>query len=242
MPPSSFTRTTVSADNPATQPALRPDYPPEKMKEWFDRHEQLCARARQGGIDVLFLGDSITEGWEKQGLPAWQKIAHRHRIANFGRAGDRTQQVLWRITHGELDTLSPAVTVLLIGTNNLDPGLDAPPLLRQHTPEETVAGVAAVVREVQQRLPRTQILLTGVFPRGAKDSRYRTEVPVVNAGLGRLALELGVSFLDLTTRFLPPSGKLDPALFTDQLHLSPQGYEIWADALLPELDRLVPVS
>lgn len=236
---SSSARSAVAPVNPATQPAIRPDYPPEKLKEWFDRHEHLCARARQGGIDVLFLGDSITEAWEKQGLPAWQKIARRHRIANFGRSGDRTQQVLWRITHGELDTLAPTVTVLLIGTNNLDPGLGDSSLLRQHTPEETVVGIAAVGREVQHRLPRTQLLLMGVFPRGDKGSRYRIEVPAINARLRQLAPALGAHFLDLTAHFLPPSGELDPGFFHDQLHLSSQGYEIWADALLPELDRLI---
>ena len=236
---SSSACSTAVHDNPATQPAIRPDYPPEKLKEWFDRHEHLCARARQGGIDVLFLGDSLTEAWEKQGLPAWQKIARRHRIANFGRSGDRTQQVLWRITHGELDTLVPAVTVLLIGSNNLDPGPGNNSPLRQHTPEETVAGIAATMREIQHRLPRTQLLLMGVFPRGEKESRYRIEVPAINVGLRQLAPALGARFLDLTAHLLPSSGELDPGIFPDQLHLSSQGYEIWADALLPELDRLI---
>lgn len=242
MSPSSTTRATIADNNPAAQPALRPDYPPEKLKEWLDRHKQLCIRARKGGVDVLFLGDSITEAWEKQGLPAWQRIARRYRIANFGQSGDRTQQLLWRIAHGELDSISPAVTVVQIGTNNLDPGLDNESLLRQHSPEETVAGIAAVMREIQLRIPHSRILLTGIFPRGEKGSRYRVEVPAINAGLRQLAPSLGVQFLEFTSKFLPSSGELDPVLFPDKLHLSSQGYEMWADALLPELERLIPIG
>lgn len=231
-----------SDHNPAIHPALRPDYTSELLAEWFARHEQLCARAKRGDIDVLFLGDSLTEGWEKQGASAWQRILARHRAANFGRSGDRTQQVLWRIAHGECENISPAATVLLIGTNNLDPGLGEASATRRNTPEEAVEGIVAVVREIQRRLPRTKILLLGLFPRGEKDSRYRSEVPAVNAALARLAPGLNVTFLDLTPAFLPASGELDPAVMPDKLHLSIRGYERWADALLPELGALTSQS
>jgi lysophospholipase L1-like esterase len=238
MPHSSNDLTNRAEPNPAIHPAVRPDYSPVLLTEWFARHDQLCARAKQGGIDVLFLGDSLIECWEKQGAPVWQEIVARYRAANFGRSGDRTQQVLWRITHGELENISPIVTVLLIGTNNLDPGLGENSATRRNTPDETIAGILAVVREVKHRLPRSKILLLGLFPRGEKNSRYRSEVPAINAGLARLAPALHVRFLDLTSLFLPPSDELDPSLMPDKLHLSVRGYRLWADALLPELSAL----
>src|SRR5687767_6832212 len=112
----------ASADslNTAVVPSLRHDYSPEQSADWMRRHERYVVRAQEGSIDLLFVGDSLTEGWGLRGAAAWQRFFAPLRAAHFGASGDRTQQVLWRLSHGELTGFSPAVVVLLIGTNNLD--------------------------------------------------------------------------------------------------------------------------
>src|SRR5436190_7359784 len=86
------------------------------VKTWNDKHESFVKRAKEGKIDLLFLGDSITEGWGNNAV--WQKQYGALNAANFGIGGDMTQNVLWRIQNGEIEGISPKVIVLMIGTNN----------------------------------------------------------------------------------------------------------------------------
>src|SRR5271169_5853760 len=85
---------------------------------WLARHEGFVAEAKKGGVDILFMGDSITDNWRSKGKNVWDKVYAPRHAANFGIGGDRTQHVLWRIENGELDGINPKVTVLMIGTNN----------------------------------------------------------------------------------------------------------------------------
>ena len=137
----------------ATEPAPRDG-------GWVKLHEGFLERAAKGNIDLLFLGDSITAGWNKlvdgQGpREVWDRYYEPRHPANFGIGGDRTQHVLWRIEHGEVDGIKPKVIVLMIGTNNA----------RANSSEEIAAGITAIVKKLGEKLPETKILLLGVFPR-----------------------------------------------------------------------------
>jgi lysophospholipase L1-like esterase len=142
------------AANTAVQPAPRD-------AAWLKRHEGFVAEAARGGVDVLFLGDSITDGWRRPGpnggKAVWDREIAPLRAANFGIGGDRTQHVLWRIEHGTLEGLRPKVVVLMIGTNNT--GFERDSTTPRNTPAETVAGVQALLGQLRRRLPEARVLL-----------------------------------------------------------------------------------
>jgi lysophospholipase L1-like esterase len=215
----------------AIQPALRPDYSPEQRAAWMQRHEEFAALARRGGIEVAFFGDSLTDHWREHGRPSWDRHFAPLLSANFGISGDRTQQLLWRMDRGELEGMAPKGVVLLIGTNNLTPGLGENSLTPKNTPAETVGGVAAVVDTVRRRQPRARILLHALLPRAEPAAEIRREVLETNAGLARLADGDTVRFLDLGGIFQDREGRLSPEIMPDGLHLNARGYALWAEAL-----------
>ncbi|HEY0788499.1 MAG TPA: GDSL-type esterase/lipase family protein [Thermoanaerobaculia bacterium] len=205
------------------------------QKERFEqRHRENLARRTAGPIGVLFLGDSITEGWFWGGnREIWDEAFGSMTPANFGIGGDQTQHVLWRIENGELDGIDPRVVVLLIGVNNID-----------YPAEEIRSGVHAVVGRVRQKLPRSRLLLLAIFPTGADPADpgvadKRRKIALVNESLAALDDGDRVRVLDLGPRFMGADGKLPPAILPDALHLSAAGYRIWADAMGPLLEEMM---
>ena len=224
-----------AAANPAIQPAPRD-------AAWIKRHEGFVAEAARGGVDVLFLGDSITDGWRRPGpnggKAVWDRELAPLRAANFGIGGDRTQHVLWRIEQGTLEGLRPRVVVLMIGTNNT--GFERDGTTPRNTPAETVAGVSAIVTQLRRRLPEARVLLLAVFPRGERpDHPQRLQVNEINRGLATLADGRHVTFLDLGPRFLAADGTLPAAVMPDFLHPREEGYTRWAAALKEPLAALL---
>jgi hypothetical protein len=189
----------------------------------LERHAQFLERARQGEIDLLFLGDSITDRWPRVGEESWMKLAP-FKPANFGVEGECTEHLLWRVEHGELDAISPKVVVVLIGTNNLFYFAD-------EQPEWTANGVGKIVAEIRRRLPASKVLLFGIFPRGEKESRLRQAVAEVNRKLQLLDDGKHVRFVDLGAQFLDPNGNIPADLMPDKVHPSAKGYAIWARSL-----------
>ena len=232
------------SSNSATQASLRLDYPPERRARWEEKHREYVARAQAGGVDVLFLGDSITEYWRDRGRAVWDREFTAFRAANFGLSGDRTQNVLWRITHGELDGISPRVVVLMIGTNNLGPGfgrdgitISKDSVTPENTPAQIVKGVQRIVHELCARLPNAKILLFGVLPRGESPTDpLRLKVQKINQGLARL-VSSQVVFLNMAADFLAANGTLPREIMPDLVHPNERGYEIWASALRTPLRR-----
>jgi len=192
------------------------------------KHQRNLSRIAQGPIDVLFMGDSITEGWGGRGKPVWEKLYAPIRAANFGIGGDRTQHIIWRIENGELDiNPAPRVMVLMIGTNNTG-GRD--------TAEDIAAGVEKIVRMTREKLPSTKILLLGVFPR---TKGHPEKIPQINAIISKLDDRGMVRYLDIGDKFLDAGGKLPTEIFPDGLHPNEKGYEIWADAMDPLLGQML---
>jgi beta-glucosidase len=190
-------------------------------------HEKFLDQAKKGNIELLFLGDSITQGWNDNTV--WKRFYGPRHAANFGIGGDQTQHVLWRIEHDEIKGIRPRVVVLMIGTNNS--GSDSA--------AEIAQGITAIVKELRNRLPETKVLLLGVFPRGAKTDEKRSKLEEVNRQIARLDDGSHVTYLDIGKAFLSPDGTLSREIMPDYLHLSARGYRIWAEAMEPTLWRLL---
>jgi beta-glucosidase len=190
--------------------------------EWLNRHRAFCARARAGGIDLLFIGDSITAGWNP---PVWDRYFGGLNAANFGIAADRTEHVLWRVMNGELEGIHPRLVVLMIGTNNLKSG----PVRME--PDDVAEGVAAILRETFARLPDTQVLLLGILPRQPKYEWFPAAKDKTNVLLARLADGRRVHFMDFGSKFLTPAGTVNADLLPDLLHPNAAGYEVWAQSI-----------
>ena len=205
---------------------------------WLARHESFVQRAQQGEVDILFLGDSITEGWRECGLNVWKKHYESRRAAAFGIDGDRTQHVLWRLDHGELDGINPRVVVLLIGTNNTGREKTDTNKIR-NTVSEAIEGVQAIVRKLREKLPDSRILLLALFPRGTPNDPQRAQIAAINAALATLDDGKMVKFLDIGRKFLEADGTLSEELVPDLLHLSERGYRAWAEAMEPTLNELL---
>jgi lysophospholipase L1-like esterase len=196
------------------------------------RYEELNKRVKenQGDLDVLFVGDSITQGWEGSGKDVWKQHYGSMKALNIGIGGDRTEHVLWRLDHGNADGIKPKATVLMIGTNNS--GED------RNSAEEIVEGVTAVVHKLQEKFPETKILLLGIFPRGDKFNNQRGKILQVNQAIHRLEDNQKVFFLDFGHVFLNADGSISKEIMPDYLHLSAKGYEMWAQAIEPKLKEL----
>lgn len=195
-------------------------------------HKSFLRQAARGDVDLLFLGDSITEHFQSGGKPVWNSEFSAWRTANFGIAGDTTQGVYRRINEGELDGIHPKVVVLLIGTNNISTGTQPP--------EAIAADIKTVVRAIRQKLPQTKVLLLGIFPRGPDpDAPVRQTIKEINARLSNLEDGTAVRFLDIGDKFLDDRGRISPDVMPDYLHLSEKGYRIWAECMRPLLRQLM---
>jgi lysophospholipase L1-like esterase len=203
-------------------------------QHFIAHHEALLKRAKAGPIDLLFLGDSITEGWQWHGTQIWAERYARLNAANFGVSGDRTEHVLWRIANGELDGISPKVVVLMLGTNNMG-----------STPEKIAAGDIKVIAQIHQKLPQTKVLLLAIFPRGANpgkdhnDLAIRKKVEATNAILAAQDDGKMVRYLDIDSKLLTADGLISKQIMPDAVHPSTLGYQIWADAMQPLLDEMM---
>lgn len=219
--------------NTATKPAPRP------QEGWKKRHESFVERAKKGKVDVLFVGDSITQGWEGNGKDVWKEKFTAWNPANFGIGGDKTEHVLWRITEGkELEGIEPKVVVIMIGTNNMG----------ANSASEIADGVTAIVKEFRKTEPQAKILLLGIFPRAGKAMKDATVVPAadlmtkvneVNEKIAKLDDGKSVHYLDISKKFLNSSGGLEKSIMYDYLHLTPEGYKIWAEAITKPVNDLL---
>ena len=205
----------------ATEPAAR-----SELGFWMDRHKVLLDRVKPGRAGLLFVGDSITQGWEGPGRDVWRRFYTPRDAVNLGIGGDRTQHVLWRLDNGELDGVKPKAVVVLIGTNNLS----------TNAPEEIAEGIKLIIKKLREKLPGTPVLLMGIFPRSLRpEDPFREKLRAVNAIVAKLADGKNVRYLDIGSKFLEPDGTIARSTMPDGLHLTAKGYRIWADAIEPTL-------
>lgn len=204
---------------------------------WMPRHQEKLAevaRRKAAGekTELVFLGDSITHNWESENKALWQEFYGKYNPLNLGYGGDRTENLLWRLQHGEVDGIDPKVAVLMIGTNNTGH--------RRDDPQTTFAGIQRDIQELQQRLPRTKILLLAIFPRSERpDDAQRRLNEQINAMLPRLADGERVVFLNMNKAFLEADGTLSKDVMPDLLHPKEKGYRIWQREMQPTLERMM---
>jgi lysophospholipase L1-like esterase len=204
---------------------------------WMPRHEAKLKEIRklkEAGKDpqIVFIGDSITEGWERSGLPVWKQYYEKYNAVDLGFGSDRTENVLWRLQHGEVDGIAPKVAVLLIGTNNTGS--------RQEDPKTTAAGIKRIIDELRQRLPQTKVLLLAIFPRGEQPAdNLRRINERVNAIISGFDDGRHVFFLDINAALMNQDGTLFKDIMPDLLHPNEKGYEIWAQSMAPALRKLL---
>lgn len=222
------TATPVAAQNTALVPAVFQE----------ERHEGFLEEARRGGIECLLMGDSITDWWARAGADVYAASFAPLRCANFGIAGDRTQGVLWRMDHGELEGYSPKVMMLMIGTNNLSGRRSTP-----NTPEEIAMAIATIVAKFRTTFPQAKVLLLGVFPRGAEPgNEYREPIRRINELIAHLDDGEYVRFMDIGDGFLERDGSISVDIMADGLHPTARGYQIWADAVMPTFREMMGVN
>lgn len=214
--------------NYATSPVLHPGT--EK------RHESFNVISKKGEAELVFLGDSITHGWDGKGKAVWEKHWVPLKAANFGIGGDRTEHVLWRMQHGNFDGLKPKLVVLMIGTNNTGhmgrPQKELEGAVYQCSAEQTAEGVKQIVNGLKQKCPGTKVLILGIFPRGADNNdKMRQQNEATNAIIAKLADGSTVQYLDIGKTFLTPEGVLSKDIMPDLLHPNEKGYEMWAAAI-----------
>jgi lysophospholipase L1-like esterase len=242
--------------NAAVDPAPRPG-------NWMQRHERINERAKQGDVDLLFIGDSITDGWQNAGKDVWAKYYGNRKAMNAGIGGDRTQHVLWRLDNGNIDGIKPKLAVLMIGTNNSNRD--------DNTADEIGDGIKAIVARLREKLPDTKVLVLSIFPRGAttdaqlerivtqngKKEVKEVDMPKLvnearentkkqrkkNSDASAIAAKLAdnkmVFVLDINDKFLKPDGELPRDIMPDYLHPNTKGYEIWAEAIEPKVAELL---
>ncbi len=197
-------------------------------KAWRQTVDGQVNRAKQGGINVMFIGDSLTQGWDKT---LWKERFVPLGAVNFGIGGDGTPQVLWRIEHGILDGCAPKLVVLMIGINNVWPGYSA---------DDTARGIEAVVAAIRQKQPQTKVLLLGVLPIFGKDDKVRTWLKTVNTRIAKLADTETVRFLNLGDKFVEADGALREGFYQpDRLHLKQPAYQLLTDAIEPVIKEML---
>jgi len=203
--------------------------PAPRDEKWMVRHEAINKAAQAGPIELVFLGDSITQGWNNNEV--WKKYYGHRKPLNAGIGGDRTQHVLWRLDNGNIDGLQPKLVVMMIGTNNS----------RDNSAAEITDGVTAIVKKLGEKLPETKVLVLAVFPRGekAENNPQRDKLKEVNQAIAKLADDKRVYFLDIGPKFLKDDGSLGKDIMPDFLHLSPAGYQIWAESIEPQVSKLL---
>lgn len=210
--------------NDAVVPAPRQD------QWWQQRHQSMNERVKQGNVDLIFIGDSITHGWEGGGKEVWEAYYGQRNAVNLGIGGDRTQHVLWRLDNGNIEGIHPKLAVIMIGTNNAG----------ANQPEETAEGIKAIVEKLRAKLPETKILLLAIFPRGENpQDPLRQKNEKVNEIIAKLDDGKMVKFVSINHAFLTMDGGLPKDIMPDLLHPNARGYAIWAAAIEPYLAEVL---
>ncbi len=210
----------VAATNKLAVGMPRPD-----LAGWMASHERFVRRAKQGNVDLVFFGDSITHWWSHEDfINRYGRTA-----ANFGIGGDQIQHVLWRVQNGELDGIAPKVAVIAIGTNNV----------AFNSPDDISDAIAKLVSTIQEKSPTTKVLVQGIFPRGWDGKWQADAIAQVNSRLAKLDNGNTVRFIDIGAKLRQPDGTLSHDVYSDGTHLLPDGYTIWADAIQPTLQELL---
>ena len=227
---------TAASSIPADQPVARTD------QNSLTAHAQLLEKARRGGIDIYFEGDSITRRWGATDYPEflanWTQNFFGWNAANFGWGADLIQNILWRLQNGELDGVHPKIIVLLAGTNNV--GNTAPAAGDDEKAADIARGFRALLDIMQAKAPEAVIVLMGIFPRN-DNMAVMPLINKINDALAKFADGKKIRYLNINDKLADQNGRLFDGMMHpgDKLHLAIKGYQVWADALKPIFGELL---
>lgn len=198
---------------------------------WMQRFNTANNKLKEGNVDLLYIGDSITHFFESSGRQVWNEYYAPRNAVNMGISGDRTQHVLWRLDNYDFSNVNPKLAIIMIGTNNSNN--------QDNTAEEIADGIIAICQRLRTKLPETKILLLAIFPRGQWPSAQRDK----NAKASLLASQVAdgkmIHYLDINSKFLTGEGELTRDIMPDYLHPGQKGYEIWAEAIEAKVAELM---
>jgi lysophospholipase L1-like esterase len=213
-----LTEVQIPRDNSAIRPVPRA----------ANRHDSFVELARKGDIDLLLVGDSITDLW-RNSTETYATYFGKYKVGNFAISGDTTQGVLWGLQNGEGTGFQPKAVMMMIGTNNSG----------GNTGPEIAEGVGAIVLELRKDFPNAKILLLAIFPRNAPTSPARKVNADASAIYSKLADNRHVFYMDIGQKFLSPDGTISTEIMADGLHPTAKGYVIWGDAVKDKLAELM---
>lgn len=218
--------------------------------DWWVRHNDVLKVKKSLNPEIVLIGNSITHFWggnypplkyadgtsrEPNGPLSWEATFGDHRVINLGFGWDRTQNVLWRLDHGELDGLDPELVVIHIGTNNTSQTENA----RMNTAPEIVEGIKSICLRVRSKVPRAKIVLMQIMPREEMPEHPRRKlINETNGILKKFADENKITLLDISSEMLTSEGVLTKKLTFDFCHPTDAGYKIWGEALQPYIERI----
>ena len=211
--------------NPAAFPTPRLDWV-ARVKSNNDMASQIAS-----SIQLIFDGDSITDGWQGGGAQVWAEHYGKLGAFDFGISGDRTEHILWRLSQGQMEGIHPKLIAIMIGTNNMG----------FNSAEQIADGVKMIVSDYRKLCPDATILVQAIFPRGHEATEpIRAKIKETNKTLSGLADGNKILYLDFGDKFLETDGTLSPDIMPDYLHPNAKGYQIWADAIQPVIDKFLP--
>jgi len=216
----------MTDSNTACIPTAVPDL--QGDARWMSLHERFVAEAKEREADVLFIGDSLIQSLVH--FDVWTKLFEPLHCLNFGIGGDQTQHVLWRVSNGELEGISPRIIVLLVGTNNHD-----------HNALQVAEGVMTVVEAIKERQTMAHVVVLALPPRGRRPNRLRDKINEINV---KLAAEIGglsqVTFLNVDSNaWVNDEGEISHLDMYDYLHFTQKGYEKLCEPLAEEIQNIL---
>ncbi len=209
------------------QAAVKPV--PVDAQWWRERFSLIKENVSAGDARLVFMGDSITQGWEKAGKRVWKKYYSGRKALNLGIWGDRTQNLIWRLQNGNYEKIKPALAVVLIGTNNIG----------ENSPAEIAAGIKRVLDIIGEKTPCTKILLLNIFPRGRGFNRKRVLIDKCNSIISKFRDRKNVFTLNIGKKFLNGEGVVNRDIMFDYLHLTEKGYRILAESIEGKVSELM---
>lgn len=203
---------------------------PRPYDSWMNRHQEVLKRKSEQDVRLVFIGNSITQRWEKQGVPVWKEYYAGRGALNLGFDGDGTQNVLWRLDHGEIDSISPVLAVVMIGSNHVN----------GYKTKEISEGIKAVCCRIRTKLPATKILLMAILPRGDASAAAAYRLRKASGEASKIADNRMIYFLDISEQFLDEDGNVSTQLMTiDGVHLSRDGYSLLAKGMEPVIGKIM---
>ena len=217
----------------------RPEMGDFDVDGWWlkDHYSKMIDKMALSPIDWIMVGDGITQGWETAGKDAMEKQFSGRSILNLGTKGDMTQQVLWRLGSGEVFNVSPKLITLMIGMENIV----SPRSMRRYRPPAIHRGISVVIDDLEKRCPNSKIVVLSILPLGAtKDDPLRKKVDEINRGIpGLIKGKKNVTYLDISGKFLDANGVLSKSIMPDLKHPNAKGYEVWAKAISPTVEKIL---